>query len=221
LERGEDGSDKERRRRVRAEFFYPHDEELDERWIQRLHRYILDSFPRLGRAPGLQEMVDDLSLDEDSVVRILRGLEAAGVLRLDPVASWISDAYPYSATPTAHTVTFKSGVTVYCMCAIDCFFVPFLAEPDITIRSRCHSCEADIEIPIERQRVSALEPRETIIWDSSAPFDCPKTNFFCGERHLLQWKERLPEEPGKACSIDAALERGREAAARIATALGM
>ncbi len=63
--------------------------------IQTTHRYILEAFPRLGRAPTVIEMQADLHLGKDMMVDILRSLEAEGALTLDPVALSIPNACPY------------------------------------------------------------------------------------------------------------------------------
>jgi hypothetical protein len=193
----------------------PHEE------VVSVYRYILDAFPRLGRAPTVVEMKQDLDLAENSIADALRALERYDALRLDPATSWLADAYPYSANQTRHEVVFESGTRVYCMCAIDCLYVPFLTGSDIAIYSSCHVCGAGIEITITGQAVSAILPPTTVVWDSDAAYDCPKTNFFCCEEHLEEWRGRARDEPGKVCSIVRALERGRTAAVRIKRTVGM
>ena len=191
-----------------------------QRRTRETYKYILDAFPRLGRAPTLEEMARDLNLELGRLTDGLRTLEREGALRLDPESSRVVGAYPYSAVPTTHTVTLESGVELNGMCAIDCFYVPFLASPGLTIRSQCHVCDREISLRIDGLRVSALNPDTTIIWSSEASFDCPQTNFFCDESHLRTWRETHPGEPGRACSIEEALERGRRAADRIRQRIG-
>jgi hypothetical protein len=101
------------------------------------------------------------------------------------------------------------------MCAIDCFYVPFLTDSDIIVYSSCHLCEGGIEIRVVEQRVSAVAPFSTVVWDSDAPYDCPRTNFFCSKAHLQEWREGAPDEPGVDRLIEEALERGRVAAVQI------
>jgi hypothetical protein len=188
--------------------------------IATAYRYILEAFPRLGREPTLVEMEKDLHLRKDVIVDILRSLDGKGALRLDPATSRIVDAYPYSALPTGHRVVFESGEQVHSMCAIDAFYIPFLTESDVAIYSRCFHCRADLEIRVERQKISTVMPATVVIWDSAASYDCPRTNFFCNEEHLRMWRDSVPEEPGQLCSLDAALDRGRKAASRIRQSVG-
>ena len=188
--------------------------------IPMTYRYILGAFPRLGRGPTLAEMETDLSIGKERVLSILMTLQDEGAIRLDPLAVRIMSAYPYSADPTEHTVLLPSGRQVYCMCAIDAFYVPFLTGSTVCIRSRCFHCLSQIEIRVTRNQISVARPATSIIWDSAASDDCPKTNFFCSEEHLFQWWNGAPEEPGKTCSLDAALERGKIAVSRIREAFG-
>ncbi|NIQ78385.1 MAG: mercury(II) reductase, partial [Anaerolineae bacterium] len=113
----------------------------------------------------------------------------------------MADAYPYSPTPTSHLVRLGTGVRVYCMCAIDCFYVPFLTGSDITIESRCHLCGTGIHVRVERGKILMVVPVTTVVWDSEASYDCPKTNFFCSEGHLVEWRTSAPDEPGRIRSL--------------------
>jgi hypothetical protein len=186
-----------------------------------VYRYVLDAFPRLGRAPALAEAQRDLSLDAASITDALRELASHDAVRLDPTTGWIADAYPYSPVKTAHEVQFEAGSRVYCMCAIDCFYVPFLAESACSIHSSCHHCGVSIEIALDATGVvTNAPPTTTVVWDSGAAYDCPKTNFFCDPAHLEAWRSIAGEEPGTVRSIEAALERGRSAAARIREVIG-
>jgi hypothetical protein len=98
------------------------------------------------------------------------------------------------------------------MCAIDCFYVPFLGYPDLTVRSRCRTCGAEVYIRIQEQQVRGVDPEAVVLWDSDASYDCPRTNFFCTPEHLQEWLEKNPKEPGKACTIHRGLLRGQVAA---------
>ena len=149
------------------------------------------------------------------IIDNVRALEADGALRLDPESSCILDAYPYSAVPTKHTVQLEGGPKLYCMCAIDVFYVPFLTESDVSIESRCQCCDSVIHIGVESGAITEVDPSATAVWDSAATYDCPLTNFFCSKEHLELWLKDHPEEPGKQIVLTMALERGRTAAARI------
>jgi hypothetical protein len=101
------------------------------------------------------------------------------------------------------------------MCAIDAFYVPFLTGADVRIDSCCHYCGSGIQTSVKHGAVEGTAPSTTVIWDSAAPYDCPSTNFFCREEHLQLWLRGAPEEPGRMVDLGTALERGKDAAARI------
>lgn len=177
--------------------------------------YILEAFPRSGRARTLEETERDLLFPRDEIIRILDSLVAAGALRVQPSTHAILDAYPYSGVPTRHRVELDGGTTVYCMCAVDAFYVPFLLEDDLTIRSRCFFCRSDVEVRVEHRAIVAAQPEQAVIWNSAAPYDCPKTNFFCCEAHLLKWQENAADEQGQVYTLDEALDAGKTAAERM------
>lgn len=180
-----------------------------------VYRYLLDSVPRLQRVPTPTEIRQNLDLGKVELTEALRELESHFALRLDATTGSVGEVYPYSAFETKHEVAFDSGVRVYCMCAIDCFYVPFLTGCDVTIYSDCHLCDRRVEIVVKRSEVRQVEPPSTVVWDSDAPYDCPTTNFFCSRAHLHDWREVAADDPGSIRSVAEAMERGRAAAAAI------
>jgi hypothetical protein len=173
--------------------------------------YTLNAFPKLGRAPALEEIARDFFFQRDEILLILDSLVSQGLLRIEPTSYMILDAYPYSGVPTRHRVYFDDGMSAYCMCAIDTFYVPFLTGRDVIIRSRCYHCRAEIEIRIKQcQIVDAKPSRAITIWKSTAEYDCPMTNFFCSKDHLGEWRKKASEEPGQPCDLVEALAHGRK-----------
>lgn len=177
--------------------------------------YILEAFPRSGKAPALEEMERDLVFPKDEIIRILDSLVAASAIRVQPSTHAILDAYPYSGVPTRHRVHLDSGTSLYCMCAVDAFYVPFLVEHDLTIRSRCFFCRSIVEVRVEGRAIVAAQPQQAVIWNSAASYDCPMTNFFCCEAHLLKWRETAADEQGQVYTLAEALNAGKTAAERM------
>jgi hypothetical protein len=173
--------------------------------------YILESFPLIGRAPTMAEMETDLFMSRLQIQTILQALSKKGVLRLDGTSSRILDAYPYSSIPTRHRMCLDNGMEIFSMCAVDAFYVPFLTESDIIVRSHCFFCRSDIEIAIEQKRISRASPSKSMIWNSMAEYTCPLTNFFCSEEHFLKWRKRMPNEPGQVFTLADSLEKGKKA----------
>jgi hypothetical protein len=175
-----------------------------------IYWYILEAFPNLGRAPTINEMERDLLFRRDQIISILDSLVTNGSLRVEPVSYIILDVYPYSGVPTRHRIYLNDGRTLYCMCAVDTFYVPFLTGCDLTIRSHCFYCRSEIEISIKRHEISRAKPSHSVVWNSESSYDCPKTNFFCCEEHLLKWREKVSDEPGQMYSLADALNTGKE-----------
>lgn len=173
--------------------------------------YILESFPHTGRVPSMEEMERDLFLSRYQIQSILKALEEKGVLRLDSMTSRILDAYPYSSVPTRHRICLDNGKEIYSMCAIDTFYVPFLTDRDITIHSHCFFCRSDIELAIKQKSIFEATPADSMVWNSTAAYTCPLTNFFCSEEHLLKWWKENPDEPGQIFTQADSLERGKKA----------
>jgi bacterioferritin-associated ferredoxin len=182
---------------------------------QMVYFYILEAFPRLERPPSVDEMERNLFLPRERIASILNSLAAEGALRLGPVPCMILDAYPYSAVPTRHRVHVREGRQLYCMCAVDSFYVPFLTGQDVGIRSQCFHCRCGIEMAVEGGRITSAEPADSVVWSSASSYDCPMTNFFCCKDHLLQWRETVPDEQGRLLTLAEALEAGQKAAERI------
>ncbi|MBT8395607.1 MAG: hypothetical protein HKO65_14020 [Gemmatimonadetes bacterium] len=183
-------------------------------------REVLRSFPRSGVPPTLDELRERLHLDSEKILAALGHLQASGFLRFDTKSARITEAYPYSSFPTRHKVTLADGREVYCMCAIDTFYVPFLNDSDVRIRSNCLHCETEVQLRVEGEEVSSVEPPDTVIWHSGAEYDCPNTNFFCNLDHLRAWRVRFPGERGQVCTVEDALARGRKAVEQTRTLIG-
>ncbi len=181
--------------------------------VRATYWYILETFPKLGRAPTIHEIERDLFFERDEVVGILDSLVSKGALRIEPTTYTILDAYPYSGVPTRHRVYLDKDLCIYCMCAIDTFYVPFLTGCDLTIRSRCFHCRSELEIKIKRYKITTTKPPHSIvIWKSASEYDCPMTNFFCSKEHLMKWRKKEPAEKGTLCNLDEALIIGKKAA---------
>lgn len=183
--------------------------------VRRTYSFVLEHFRRFGTAPSVAEVSVEIQGGEDDARANLRALESTGAVRLDQATGGILDAYPYSAAPTRHIVRFEDGSTVFCMCAIDVFYVPFLTNSDVYAESRCFYCDSSISLRVRSGVIEDAEPATTVVWDSAATYDCPFTNFFCSEDHLLCWRDKTPGEPGRQIDLLAALERGKVAAQRI------
>jgi hypothetical protein len=180
-----------------------------------LYWYILEAFSRFGRAPTIDEMVRDLFFQRDQIKCLLNELTTQDAIRIEPISYMVLDAYPYSGVPTRHRVSLDNGPNLYCMCAVDTFYVPFLTGSDLTIYSHCFYSRSEIEIRIDGFKIHEAKPSDAVVWNSAAPYDCPKTNFFLSQDHFLKWKDGAAHEQGQLYTLSEALEAGKRAADHI------
>ena len=78
-----------------------------------VHHFVVRELPRWGGAMPPQEIAAGLGLSSKEVTEILADLEARkGFLfrNEDGAVAW---AYPVTAEPTPHRITFRSGETLY------------------------------------------------------------------------------------------------------------
>ena len=183
--------------------------------MRMVYWYILETFPHLGRAPTIEEIERDLLFDRDQIVCTFKSLETKGTLRSDSKSYRILDAYPYSGVPTRHRISLDKGENLYSMCALDVFYIPFLTDYDLTVRSHCFHCRCEIELRIEQNKISKASPTNTVVWHSASSYDCPKTNFFCSEDHLSKWREKEIKDEGQIYTLTEALKKGKDVADRM------
>lgn len=85
------------------------------RYEKRICRYILDSFPHLGRGPAFHEIVENSQLSANSVSECLERLNEIDMLKYDKEAQQVLVLYPLSSIPCPHQVHLKGKKTVYAM----------------------------------------------------------------------------------------------------------
>ncbi|HEU4424203.1 MAG TPA: organomercurial lyase, partial [Pilimelia sp.] len=97
-----------------------------------LHRTILNAFAATGQPPDPASLPAPGGHDHQVLLQELHDRDA---VRLDAYGG-IRAAYPFSGTPTAHTVAIAGGSTVWAMCAIDALGIAAMLGRDVTITSR-------------------------------------------------------------------------------------
>lgn len=78
-------------------------------------RCILEAFPRLGRGPAFEEVVEETGLTRDEVVASLARLDGIDMLKYDEEAGRVLVLYPLSDIPCPHRVHISGGKPVYAM----------------------------------------------------------------------------------------------------------
>jgi hypothetical protein len=178
----------------------------------RVRRYILQEFPRLGRAPTREEIEGAFEMSRGEVAQILDKLGGLDIVYMRE--GNILGAYPFSSVPTAHLVTLEEG-KAHAMCAIDALGAPFMFKQNATIESSCAHCGEKIRIKVREGKIAERDPRGIVVWAGlkcsghAATSLCTTLIFLCSEDHLKGWREENPDEEGKSLSLSEALYVGK------------
>ena len=188
-----------------------------------LHRAILNAFATTGRPPDPASLPAPGGHDYQPLLRELHELD---IVRLD-ARGGIRAAYPFSGTPTAHTVAIAGGPTVWAMCAIDALGMAAMLGRDVTITSRDPYTGEPIRVDI-RDRRAAWEPDTGVVVDgadapggdpcgpgtagdgaaAAADRCCHVVNFFTGPATATAWLGEHPAVSGVVLTREQALRLG-------------
>lgn len=186
---------------------------------RRLHRRILRSMAGGNEvaASDLAGWASEEGLNTNSALEALAGRDLA--LR-DPGTGGISVAYPFSARPTAHRVSFADGLDVFAMCAIDALGVPFMVGEAVEVRSTDPATGAQIEVSLDASGASDSRPPDTVVVLGCANTDassshsanglCPHTNFAVSPASGQAQLDVLTGCAGVVLSMSKAIAAGRE-----------
>jgi hypothetical protein len=162
---------------------------------RRLHRALIQAFIDHGAAPPAAHLAEAAGIPVADFPTHLRTLVAADFLALN-AADEISCLYPFSATPTPHSVAID-GQPRYAMCAIDALGIPAMLGQELGIEGRCAVCNAPIALSVRPGTIMAADPPETLVVarrDVDEPAFaacCPFTVFVCGQDHAEQFMRRI------------------------------
>lgn len=79
----------------------------------RIRNYVVKNLPRVGKPLKPADIASDLDLDVDEVGDILDELERELFFLVRDSSAAVSWAFPVTAGPTPHHMTFESGEQVY------------------------------------------------------------------------------------------------------------
>ena len=179
-------------------------------------KFILREFARTGKPPAAKTIVEAMKLPSvESVHRLIERLNKADVLTVE--GGEIVSAYPFSARQTRHKVVFSDGHEIFSLCATDALGIHFMLGEDISVRSRCPECEAEMKIEVKEGKIASCEPSGVVEFVSSgdhcgctAKTFCPFMNFFCSKEHVEQWREKNPASAkGEMYQLQQVLEHGK------------
>ncbi|MFC7450142.1 alkylmercury lyase family protein [Rhodococcus daqingensis] len=166
-----------------------------------VHHTILRAFATRGGPPPRTELDAVAAEFGTSRQQILAQLHDSDVIRLDPSGE-IDSVYPFSATPTPHSVQIADGARVYAMCAIDALGMSAMLSAEVVITSADASTGEPICVTVRGEEVTA-EPATTVVFvgarsaqGPSAETCCNYLNFFTDRPSADAWATANPDVGG-------------------------
>ena len=174
-----------------------------EAWHVRAQLY--DGFLREGSAPSVEEIVQALHSDSQTVLALMRQLHNAHQIVLCEEGELIA-AHPFSNVPTAFDVSFD-GVKTRGFCIWDSLGIAAMSRKDTIIETACAFCLHHIRLEVVREKLLSEEdyvaqflvPAERM-WDD-VRFTCSTQLAFCDEAHAKRWRERYHREAGSILTM--------------------
>jgi hypothetical protein len=170
--------------------------------LRRLHRAILAAFVDTGAAPTIAWIGDRaelLGVDPDE------GLARLAEADLVHTANGsVMVAYPFSGTPTPHSVRFDDGPVVWAMCGGDALGIPLMTGRDATITSADPHTGEPIRIRYHGDGGWLWEPDSTVMLvagttgcRTAAEAACRHVHFFTRPEHAEAYLQANPGLSGQ------------------------
>lgn len=144
-----------------------------------LHRSVLTVFVETGQAPP-RARTDAVAREHGIDPRpAWAELVAGDVLALDQHGE-IRAAYPFSPTPTRHTVRWKGGPTTFAMCAVDALGVSAMLDRPVTITSTEPGTDTPVTVEVDRDRARWTPDTGVVLAGATDGACCPSVDRTCG-----------------------------------------
>lgn len=167
-----------------------------------MQQAVLRHFAGTGGAPEQADLEPYAADHGRTAGEVLDELAAEDFLTLGADGR-VRAAYPFSAAPTAHTVRFPDGTTVWSMCAIDALGVPAMLGTDAVITSSDPVSGRPVIVTAVAGRLT-WEPDTAVVYvgqrscaGPAADTACGALNFFTGEDTARTWAARHPDHTGR------------------------
>jgi hypothetical protein len=170
--------------------------------VRQVHQRLLQYFAASGSPPSPEDLAafaTDAGVDPKLAVS---KLATDDLIAIDDQGQ-LQAAYPFSPTPTAHTVDLN-GVTVYAMCAIDALGIPYMLGTDATVESRDPHTGAPITVTVNAGKAVFLPDTAVVVYAASAATGrsvdtcCSTINFFTDSTAARSW---MSAHPGLAATM--------------------
>jgi hypothetical protein len=182
--------------------------------LRRLHRAILAAFVDTGAAPTvgwISHRAELLGVDPDE--GLARLAEADLVHTAD---GSVTVAYPFSGTPTPHSVRFDDGPVVWAMCGGDALGIPLMTGRDATITSADPHAGEPIRIRYRGDGGWLWEPDSTVMLvagttgcGTAAEAACRHVHFFTCPEHAEAYLQANPGLSGEVYDQADSIEVGQ------------
>lgn len=187
-----------------------------------IHTMVLRSFAATGHPPDPAALADGAPAGHDLTL-VLGELHDRDVVRLDDDGK-VRVAYPFSAVPTAHTVTIADGPTVWAMCAIDALGIAAMLGRDVSIAPNDPATGEPIRVRVTGGQAT-WTPDAAVVFDGAdestrddpagrecsmvvADGCCGVMNFFASRAGANAWLAAHPTVTGMVLTQEQALRLG-------------
>ena len=149
-----------------------------------LHQRIIRGFAD-GAPPSRRQLDSEAASLHLDVEHTLRALAAEDLIQLD-AAGEIQVAYPFSRQPTRHRVTYRSGTSVYAMCAIDALGIAAMLGTGLDIDSTDPTSGDPVRVQMRwNGEAEAWTPGDAVVIARSIDTDGTTAQICCRHVHFF------------------------------------
>lgn len=186
----------------------------------RVRRFILNTYPVLGRAPRRREIESAFpQYTNKQIDQICRTLSELDIVYIPKGSDEIAGAYPFIDVRNDHAVRFHwqgKACSAHAMCAIDALGIPFMYATDAEIQSSCAHCQKRIDLIVRGEAITLADPATTVVFvglrcaAQAATSLCTTLLFFCSRAHAKAWRAAHGQPAGETLTLGESLALGKE-----------
>ncbi len=185
---------------------------------QLVRKLVYDTFVERGRAPHLEEIIQEFRLDRQEAIDTLEALEGGRLLHRLPGTQRILMAWPFANMATPFLVRTESRRSYYANCAWDAIGLHVLLRQPVRIQAYCRHCGEPLELSLQDEKVVERRPEGVLVhfskpaaqWFEDIIDTCGNTmNFFSSREHLEAWREGDQGKRGSTLSLEQVVAMSR------------
>jgi hypothetical protein len=163
-------------------------------------------WPRLGRAPTVAEIQQELGLKSEApVLAAFKEMRGQGAKDLTyPGTQNLHWLWPFSSENLGVSVTLAGSKQTYARCAIDALGMSSMFGKPAAISIRTPLLNREVRLKIDGERVVEADPSIVV---SSGP-SCEEMLFFSSREEFDQYERKYPKRGLKAHTLDEGLKFG-------------